>query len=188
MAKQRIKVTDGGEESYIDVEAVIRDDGELESLHTVYKGKEINVTDKCHYEEAYAELQYRLPENAELKCCIACRHGNMCPVGNWFDEVFCTKDLKITCKSDLYYYTEDEGERRKRCRHYADLCDDFEPQIEEYYTYSVYVNHLNELKRMSFEIKEDPFYNDGHFDRLKRRAADIEAGVNIHEHELLGEE
>lgn len=88
--------------------------------------------------DAFANLQKQLPENVFLKCCLACRHGNQCPVGNSPDEVFCTKDISITQKSDLFFYTEDEKEREKRSRTYTDVCNDHQPQRADYFTYNDY--------------------------------------------------
>jgi len=92
--------------------------------------------------DAFADLQKMLPEGISLKCCLTCRHGNMCPVGNGVNEVFCTKDVTITQKSDLYYYTEDDGERAKRSRPYCCVCNDYHSQSEHFYTYSDYLFFL----------------------------------------------
>ena len=90
--------------------------------------------------DAFAELQKKLPDNVKLQCCLTCRHGNMCPVGNTPGELFCTKDLIITKKSDLFFYTEDENERAKRLRDYTDVCEEYQEQTEEYYTYNDYLS------------------------------------------------
>ena len=58
--------------------------------------------------DAFADLQKNLPNNVKMRCCMTCRHGNMCPVGNKPGELFCTKDVSITQKSDLFFYTENE--------------------------------------------------------------------------------
>lgn len=94
--------------------------------------------------DAFADLQRQLPEGVFLKCCLTCKHGNLCPVGNDRNEVFCTKDVLITQKSDLYFYTEDDGEREKRSRQYCGLCEDYQPQTNDFYTYNDY---LYELKK-----------------------------------------
>ena len=90
--------------------------------------------DKSVYE------QKKLPEGIYIK---TCRHGNLCPVGNCVNEVFCTKDVTITQKSDLFFYTEDWDERNKRSRQYACLCEDFQPQTKDCYTYNDYIHELN---------------------------------------------
>lgn len=92
--------------------------------------------------DAFADLQKHLPEGIYLKCCLTCRHGNLCPVGNAVNELFCTRDILITQKSDLYFYTEDEVERAKRSRKYCYLCEDYQPQTDNFYTYSDYFHFL----------------------------------------------
>lgn len=93
--------------------------------------------------DAFADLQKRLPNGTFIKCCLTCRHGNMCPVGDYANEVFCTKDVPITQKSDLFYYTEDKAERGKRSKKYCELCEDYQPQIDEFYTYNDFQNFVN---------------------------------------------
>ncbi len=93
--------------------------------------------------EAFADLQKKLPQGIFLKCCLTCRHGNLCPVGNNPNEVFCTKDVSITKKSDLYFFTEDETERKKRAREYCSVCEDYQSQNEAFYTYSDYLRLTN---------------------------------------------
>lgn len=86
--------------------------------------------------DAFANLQRQLPDGVSLKCCLTCGHGNFCPVGNTPNELFCTKDVTITQKSDLYFYTEDTDEREKRSRQYCDVCEDYQPQSKVLYTYN----------------------------------------------------
>lgn len=92
--------------------------------------------------DAIALLQKNLPEGVIIKGCITCCHGNLCPVGNGPDEVFCTKDVVIHEKSDLFFYTEDPGERDKRSRRFFHTCEDWKAQSEDFYTYSDYLDHL----------------------------------------------
>lgn len=92
--------------------------------------------------DAFADLQRQLPEGVLLTCCLTCRHGNLCPVGNDINEVFCTKDVLITQKSDLYFYTENDGERAKRSRQYCGLCENYQPQTDDFYTYNDYLCFL----------------------------------------------
>lgn len=96
------------------------------------------------WEEAFADLQKQLPPNVTLKCCLTCRHGNMCPVGNQPNEVFCTRDVRITQKSDLFFYTEDYAEREKRSKKYTDICENYQSQSEDYYTYNSYLYYLTQ--------------------------------------------
>lgn len=92
--------------------------------------------------DAFADLQRQLPEGVFLKCCLTCRHGNLCPFGNELDELFCTKDLQITRKSDLYECTQNREEREKRSRQYCGLCEDYQPQTEDCYTYNDFLDFL----------------------------------------------
>lgn len=109
----------------------------------MYAGKEIfGHGEDFLWVDAFAHIQNQLPEGVNLKCCLTCRYGNMCPVGNKPDELFCTKNIIISQKSDLYFYTEDEAERNKRSRHYCDVCADYQPKSEEYYTYNDFPYYL----------------------------------------------
>ena len=92
--------------------------------------------------DAFADLQRQLPEGVLMKGCLTCRHGNLCPVGNAVNEVFCTKDVLITQKSDLFFYTEDDAQRAKRSRQYWDFCEDYQPQTDDFYTYNDYLYFL----------------------------------------------
>lgn len=95
--------------------------------------------------DAFADLQRKLPEGVWLECCLTCRHGNLCPFGNAVNEVFCTKDVLITQKTDLCFYTEDDGEREKRSRTYCSVCEDYQPQGDDFYTYNDYFYYLKKL-------------------------------------------
>ena len=95
--------------------------------------------------DAFAHLQRKLPTDVFLKCCLTCRHGNLCPVGNSINEVFCTKDILIEQKSDLFFYTEDNKERAKRSRQYCCLCEDYQPQSDDFYTYNDYLFFLKKV-------------------------------------------
>ena len=109
-------------------------------IKTNYQGKIIVASgNRYPWEDAYASLQKQLPENIRLFCCVACRHGNGCPVGDEPDKLFCTKDVLILRKSDLFYYTEDDDERQKRSKSYTDHCDDFQPQTHDYFIYNDYL-------------------------------------------------
>ncbi len=117
---------------------------------------ELNISLGIHYEgedyfgvgkdylwvDAFADLQKKLPEGVLLKCCMTCRYGNMCPVGNSPDEIFCTNDVEIKEKSDLFFYTEDAEERLKRVRSYTDICDKYQQQSSEHYTYNDYLYYF----------------------------------------------
>ena len=92
---------------------------------------------------AFAALQRLLPANVYLQCCLTCQHGNFCPVGSNFNEIFCTKDLKISKKADLFFPTEDADERSRRQRAYCDCCPSFAPQVPDVFTYNDYLNALH---------------------------------------------
>lgn len=147
MINKQIQITADGKVQSLDLKIEFdetdMDDVTSMTIKTNYQGIEI-LAIGTHYpfDDAFSDLQNKLPKNVQLKCCVACRHGNQCPVGNAPNEVFCTKDVKISCKSDCFYYTEDEEERQKRSRRYWDCCDDFYPQDESNYTYSSYFDYL----------------------------------------------
>ena len=92
--------------------------------------------------DAFADLQKKLPDNVKIQCCLTCRHGNMCPVGNAPGELFCTKDVIITQKSDLFFYTEDDTERTSRSRDCTNVCEKYEEQSKDYYTYNDYLYYF----------------------------------------------
>ncbi len=129
-------------------EEAVYGNGVLEQAPTVnvgcrYDGKEYWGHGRDHlWVDAFADLQRQLPTDVWLKCCLTCRYGNLCPVGNVADEVFCTKDVLITQKSDLYFYTEDDGEREKRSRQYCCVCEDYQSQAEGFYTYNDFLSFL----------------------------------------------
>ena len=92
--------------------------------------------------DAFADLQKKLPDDVRIKCCLTCRHGNMCPVGNSPDEIFCTQDVTITQISDLYFYTEDPAEREKRSREATGVCENYIEQSNSCFTYNDYLYYL----------------------------------------------
>lgn len=97
--------------------------------------------------DAFADLQKHLPDNVILKCCLTCRHGNMCPYGNNPGEVFCTKDLVVSSKGDMcnLFDTESNDEIENRSRNYADTCEDYKHQSSDFYTYSDYLYELKKI-------------------------------------------
>ncbi|MCR5635604.1 MAG: hypothetical protein K6F76_00270 [Clostridiales bacterium] len=118
------------------------------TIKTHYQGKEIIAFGSRYpFEDAFANLQNKLPESVTLTGCVTCRHGNLCPVGNYPNELYCTKDVSINCKSDLYFYTENEGECKKRSRQFTDYCDDFKKQEESVFTYNDYLYYLSDKSR-----------------------------------------
>lgn len=109
-----------------------------------YEGKKIwgHGTDYL-WADAFADLQKQLPDHVKLTCCLTCRHGNWCPAGNKPGEVFCTKDVIIKDKLDAFFYTVEDPKRDKRACDYTHVCEDFQAQTEDYYTYNDYLHFLN---------------------------------------------
>ena len=93
--------------------------------------------------DAIADLQKNLPKEVIIHSCLTCKHGNMCPVGNDQNEVFCLKDITPKNKEDLFFYTEDYTERDKRRRKYFGFCEDYAPQSVDYFTYNDFLCYLN---------------------------------------------
>lgn len=119
------------------------DEASIMTIRTSYQGKEIIASgDRYPWEDAFANLQKQLPKNVWIASCVTCCYGNMCPVGNAPDEVFCTKDVSVSEPRDLWYYTEDKNEREKRSRKFTDYCDDFNYQTKDFYTYNDYLFYL----------------------------------------------
>ncbi len=113
------------------------------SIGIKYGEKEIWGSGKDYlWTDAFASLQKQLPNGVKIHCCMTCRHGNMCPVGNEPGELFCTKDVAITQKSDLFFYTEDEGERATRSRDCTHVCESYQEQTDEHYTYNDYLHYI----------------------------------------------
>ena len=92
--------------------------------------------------DAFADLQKKLPDGFTIRCCLTCRHGNTCPFGNLPGEFFCTKDLDIKQKNDLFFCTGDDNERKKRSRYYSYFCNDYAEQSKDYFTYNDYLYYL----------------------------------------------
>jgi hypothetical protein len=147
MIEAKLKIISDGSEQSLDL-FISFDNDDMDktsqmTVRTKYRGKMIvAIGTRYPFDDAFADLQNKLPKNTQIKCCVACCHGNQCPVGNAPNEAFCTKDVRITCKSDCLYYTIDEGEQEKRSRRFWDCCDDFCPQDENKYTYSDYYYYL----------------------------------------------
>lgn len=115
------------------------------SVGVTYKGKEIwaQGTDYL-WVDAFANLEKRLPDGVAIKCCMTCRHGNMCPYGNWPGELFCTKDLIIGSKDDMIdlFDKEDENTMDLRKRKVTDSCGEYCHQSWDYYTYNDYLYYV----------------------------------------------
>ena len=50
---------------------------------------------------------------------------------------------------------------------------------------TMFIKQAVREQRIPFEIRVDPFYSAQNMERLRRAAADMEAGRNISEHELI---
>lgn len=96
--------------------------------------------------DTLADLEINLPENVKLACCIVCRHGNMCPFGNKENQLFCTKDIKITSKEDICDLFGQTDPFEDRAVASLDFCEDFVYQSDDYYTYNDYLYQLNNKK------------------------------------------
>ena len=52
---------------------------------------------------------------------------------------------------------------------------------------NMFVKAVLREQKLPFEVKADPFYNDANISELKKRIADMKAGRNMSEHELIEE-
>jgi addiction module antitoxin, relB/dinJ family len=50
---------------------------------------------------------------------------------------------------------------------------------------NIFLTKLANEQRIPFDVSIDPFYSDEHIAMLERRIADIKAGKNTTEHELI---
>ncbi|NYI26256.1 type II toxin-antitoxin system RelB/DinJ family antitoxin [Aeriscardovia aeriphila] len=50
-----------------------------------------------------------------------------------------------------------------------------------------FLRYVGEEQRIPFEfaVPQDEFYSSAHMAELERRAADMEAGLNVHSHDLI---
>ena len=78
--------------------------------------------------------------------CLSCRYGHFCPVGNADNELFCVTEFEPKEISDLWQVTEDDAERSKRSRNLFHLCEQYLPQVSDYFTYSDYLSEVNHHK------------------------------------------
>jgi len=94
--------------------------------------------------DAFANLQRKLPHGIFLACCMTCRHGTMCPYGNKENQLYCTKDVKITSKDSVIELMDDKGHDSffERAVSSIHCCDDFIYQSDDCYTYNDYLYHL----------------------------------------------
>ena len=50
---------------------------------------------------------------------------------------------------------------------------------------SIFLTKVANERRIPFEVSADPFYSEDHIEMLERRIADMKAGRNMHEHDLI---
>ena len=103
-----------------------------------YQGFGTNFT----WDDAVADIQSQLPATMAIACCLTCKHGNMCPLGNNGNELYCMKDVRPQQPDDLLSYMRNEHECDKRSRPTFGFCDDFQEQNDDYYTYNDYLPKL----------------------------------------------
>jgi hypothetical protein len=122
------------------------EDGSVEAELTAdMGGREIHIKDS-DTEYLLYRLAKMLPEGWTLRCCLSCRHGNFCPVGDADNEIFCVSDFEPKQKSDLFDVTEDENECMKRSRNLFHVCGKYVHQTAEYYTYSSYLYEVHGIE------------------------------------------
>ena len=116
-----------------DVEMQFDEDTEINKLSVYIDGEKIELTGNT--ENIFIELSKLLNDKYKIHLCYTCKYGNFCPVGDKDNEIFCVNDFEPKCKSDLYFVTEDSAERKKRNRTLFDVCKDYQPCSDDYYTY-----------------------------------------------------
>ena len=131
--------------TYDDSEVIANPQSEINLL---YNGIEYNGYGADYlWTDTLADLQTKLPNDVKLACCMTCRHGNMCPYGNTENQLFCTKDIRITSKEDMCNLFDQTDPFEERSVASLDFCDDFVYQSDEYYIYNDYPYQLNKKKR-----------------------------------------
>lgn len=50
---------------------------------------------------------------------------------------------------------------------------------------NMFVKEVLRHHKLPFEVAVDPFYSKEYMDELERRVADVKAGRNMHEHDLI---
>ncbi len=93
-----------------------------------------------YLDDAFADLQRKLPEGVFLRCCIACQYGNLCPYGSEPDTVLCTFPEKIEDKMDLVDLISEDKFVLKETTF---TCENFTPANNDTYTYSDFYYYLN---------------------------------------------
>ena len=50
---------------------------------------------------------------------------------------------------------------------------------------NMFLKNVIQKQELPFKVERDPFYSDEHIERLEKRIADIKAGKNMQEHDLI---
>lgn len=127
--------------TYSDSEGMTNPKSEISLIYNgiEYKG---NGTDYL-WTDTLADLEISLPNDIKIACCTTCCHGNMCPYGITENQLFCTKDLKITSKEDVCKLFDQADPFEERAVASLDYCDDFVYQRDDYFTYNDYLYQLH---------------------------------------------
>lgn len=116
-----------------DVEMQFDEDTEIHKFSMFIDGEKLELTGNT--ESIFMELLKILKDKYEIHSCYTCKYGNFCPTGDIDNEIFCINDFEPNCKSDLYFVTENREERKKRSRTLFDICEAYQPDSDDYYTY-----------------------------------------------------
>ncbi len=127
----RLKTPD--EIKVFNVEMQFDEDTENDKFSLFIDGEKIELTGNT--ESIFIKLSKILKDKYEILSCYTCKYGNFCPLGDLDNEIFCINDFEPKCKSDLFFVYEDMKERKKRSRTLFDVCEDFQPCSDDYYTY-----------------------------------------------------
>ena len=117
----------------IDVEMQFDEDTEIDKFSMFIEGEKIELTGNT--ESIFMKLVKRLNGKYEIHSCYTCKYGSFCPLGDQDNEIFCVNDFRPKCKSDLFFIYEDMKERKNRSRTLFDVCKEFQPCRDDYYTY-----------------------------------------------------
>jgi hypothetical protein len=90
-------------------------------------------------DEAFADLQKKLPEGVLIKCCVSCQYGNFCPYGSIPEEIYCIFPQRIGDKLDLVDLL---AEDKYTPRDIVHSCDNFLYSNEENYSYNSFDHYL----------------------------------------------
>lgn len=143
---KKIHLKDGNNIICVPMDILIKQHGENIKirLEVNYNGKEY-VGVGYGEEDVFVNLQKNLPSNVTLLCCMTCAYGNLCPFGNVFGEVYCTKNNPINNKQELIELFSDEKLINNLKVLSEDYCNNFKEQNKNDYTYNDY-NYLLERK------------------------------------------